>query len=549
MSLRTRLAIDKALRLVRHVVLFVSAVPVVAVALGGVWELVENSFETKAPPSASPPPVLIEALVWVMGSAFEAILVLILFIGAVSFVVFFCVPNAVTFPFASILARRWRDPRRFLLLRPFRRSRETRVLRRTVLDRFAVHGHVYTLADAALRVPWYRYVPFLLGQIYLFQFRQRVIRTEAQLAKLLDAVDRPYLRNLNWAASSTKVFPIACADAWWQRCVLGMLERIDIVVVDLTALRDAVLWEVEQLVARGLIDRTLFVVQATDEFHAKRWLAERVAPDARVFCYEGTAAELAELEKELTRMLARPPRAYQMTLDVTRRLAIGSLVLSYVALLAAVVAPVRYFAPGWMASWWPTAGPAVDAYLGHGDDAALRRLEVDFREEGRAALLADVQVSGFHPRRERVGADLARLAEPGDAEVIAALGRLLGTSADVEVADALRSLGGDAAGISLAALERQPRAVALLELLEHLPLAEVHAHRGDPVAVRALESASREDADWPFEPPKKRAAPLLLHVLGCRELAGALADPASEANRHREAALRIGPFDCRDIVP
>jgi hypothetical protein len=242
----------------------------------------------------------------------------------------------------------------------------------------------------------------------------------------------------------------------------------------------------------------------------------------------------------------RRARAYEEALVKTRRRALGSLLASYVAVLAAAVLLTRYRAPDWMASWWPSAGPAIDAYLDHHDGAALRRLEIDFREEGREALLLRLR----DPRAlhgQRVAVDLPRLADPGDAEVVAALGRFLAETASVEVADALRSLGGDATAVTLTALDRQPRSVDLLEVLEHLPLAELHARRGDPVAVRALETSSREDASWPFEPPKERAAPLLLHVLDCGALAAALADPASEASRQREAALRLGPFDCPGI--
>ena len=98
--------------------------------------------------------------------------VVLMFVGF--YLALFGLPFVVALPVAGAIVLLWRDPPRILVLRPFNRRPLTRDLARVVRGDVARFGHVYTLADAELRVRWYVRVPFLLGQLALLSFRSRI---------------------------------------------------------------------------------------------------------------------------------------------------------------------------------------------------------------------------------------------------------------------------------------------------------------------------------------------------------------------------------------
>ena len=146
-------------------------------------------------------------------------------------------------PVALSLALKWKQPARFLVLRPFNRTYISRNLRRILSRDLAPLGHCYTLADADIRVALWLRLPLVLGQLSFFAFRQRKIASPNDIAKLVRAMDRRILRNFNWCVSRDKIFPVACVDAGWRACVTRLVAECDGVVMDLSGISESILSE------------------------------------------------------------------------------------------------------------------------------------------------------------------------------------------------------------------------------------------------------------------------------------------------------------------
>ena len=174
----------------------------------------------------------------------------------------YVLPFIVALPVAAAIVLLWRDPPRILVLRPFNRRPLTRGLARLVYRDVARFGHVYTLADAELRVRWYVRVPFLLGQLALLSFRARTIRRTRQLERLQRATRRTWLRNINWCLSWRKFFAVASDDDHWQEVVDRLVREASVILIDLTEARANVLWEIALIERLGLSDRVIWLLRS-----------------------------------------------------------------------------------------------------------------------------------------------------------------------------------------------------------------------------------------------------------------------------------------------
>lgn len=182
----------------------------------------------------------------------------------------YVMPFILTLPVSAPIIALWQAPPRFLFLRPFNRGLLSRPLKGVARRDVAPLGHIYTLSDADIRVPWYVRIPFLLGQLALFSFRIRTIHGAKQLERLDRAVDRTWLRNINWCLSFGKIFPVASSDAHWREVVDCLLRRSSAVIVDVSDLRENVTWEIERAKSLGVETRILCLISSerTDESHA-----------------------------------------------------------------------------------------------------------------------------------------------------------------------------------------------------------------------------------------------------------------------------------------
>ena len=174
----------------------------------------------------------------------------------------YLLPFVLTLPVSSPIIALWQAPPRFLLLRPFNRRVLSRPLKRIARRELAPLGHIYTLSDADINVPWYIRIPILLGQLALFSFRIHRIRNANQIKGIERALGRTWLRNVNWCMSFGKVFPVASSNACWREVVDCLLKRSSALIVDVSDLRENVTWEIDHARRLGFETRTLYLISS-----------------------------------------------------------------------------------------------------------------------------------------------------------------------------------------------------------------------------------------------------------------------------------------------
>jgi hypothetical protein len=178
---------------------------------------------------------------------------------------YFLVPFLLLLPVTIQVCFIWRQPLRFLLLRPFNRQRVTQSLKKIIRDSVSPYGHTYTLADADLKVPWYIRIPLFFGQISIFSHRLKKISLPHHIIRTIKAIRRKGLRTMNWCFSRSKVFPITCTSFSWQACVSCISQEMDIIIMDLSGIKEGVIWELEHCIRLGLIDRVIFFVSDSEK--------------------------------------------------------------------------------------------------------------------------------------------------------------------------------------------------------------------------------------------------------------------------------------------
>jgi hypothetical protein len=95
----------------------------------------------------------------------------------------------------------------------------------------------------------------------LTELQQRKISSPRHLKKLLKSIHARRRRNINWAVSRDKIFPVGCEDAGWQACVKDLVAESECVIMCLSGMSRNLLWEVNFLQTSGAVHRTIFLVQ------------------------------------------------------------------------------------------------------------------------------------------------------------------------------------------------------------------------------------------------------------------------------------------------
>ncbi|MES9947181.1 MAG: hypothetical protein ABW080_19695 [Candidatus Thiodiazotropha sp.] len=210
--------------------------------------------------------------------------------AVLSYLALFFIPFFVSLPFAATIGYHWKKPGRFLLLRPFNRRYASKPLRNIMRNKIAFYGHTYTLADISIKLPWYVRIPVFVGQIGFLQFRVRKIRSNKGLSLLGKEMGNRWKRNLNWCMSWGKVFAIATSDKYWKMCVSQIIPLTDVIFIDLSEMRDNILWEIEECRQLRAIDRVVFLVQENNYSEARKYIDEYIESGAKpveLFQYTG----------------------------------------------------------------------------------------------------------------------------------------------------------------------------------------------------------------------------------------------------------------------
>jgi hypothetical protein len=182
----------------------------------------------------------------------------------------------------------WRDPDRILLLRPFGQRRVSRALKRLNRRSLGYRGFTFTLSDKHLKNSFVVYllahIPMDLGSVAavlyrpLFRRMHRfvLIRKPSDLAILrLRLRSRWRLTKLwqSWLGSTDRIIKFRSTDSLWKDCIGILLDSCQVIVVDLSHAGSGTVWELQELVRRGYLDKCVFLVQNGDERAAGTLLA------------------------------------------------------------------------------------------------------------------------------------------------------------------------------------------------------------------------------------------------------------------------------------
>jgi len=216
----------------------------------------------------------------------------------------YVLPFVLTLPICAPVIALWRNPARILVFRPFNQGQLTGPLRRILRVGVAPFGHTYTLSDADIKVPWFVRIPLIFGQLALFSFRMRQIRDNRAVENLGTVLNRTWLRNVNWCMGWGKVFPIACSNVLWRSCVTELAQRVDVIFIDVTNLRENVIWEVNLCRQLGVEDRIVYLVHIDESKAARPRLADVTGKEVaslRIFEFDNDG--LTDMESFRSRMI------------------------------------------------------------------------------------------------------------------------------------------------------------------------------------------------------------------------------------------------------
>jgi len=215
-------------------------------------------------------------------------------------IVYLLLPGVVGFVMAIVPALGWRRPARILVLRGFGRDDASRTLRQLLRDRVAPVGHVYTLADRDIRIPWYVRLPVIFTQLVFLHFRQQRVRDERTLRKLMQSVEVRWARNINWFVSWSKTFPVRSSDECWRECVRELGRRADLVLIDISQPSENLAWEIGQCLETDITRQLILLAEDRSLPGARRFLERwpAAALHSRLVPYDTEPGRLSELLAE-----------------------------------------------------------------------------------------------------------------------------------------------------------------------------------------------------------------------------------------------------------
>jgi hypothetical protein len=209
---------------------------------------------------------------------------------------------------------------RVLLLRPFGEKRMTRALKRFVTGSVGIHGYVFTLSDRNYRpsivLSIILHLPIqgidtiatlLLGPLLRSSPRIASIRNERKYRKLQKIMLRKF-RPSSWSfICGGQAFNIRTTDPWWQMCIHMLMHSCELIVVDLSKVKEGTAWELNQLDAKGILDKCLFVVGERNvgdvEPVLQRYFPGSMRPTVYVYSDKGKLADKPAYDARFSEIL------------------------------------------------------------------------------------------------------------------------------------------------------------------------------------------------------------------------------------------------------
>lgn len=200
----------------------------------------------------------------------------------------------------------WLNPARILLLRPFQSRQLSKSLLRFNNKHLAFIGHVTTLSDKHMkesrfmfltawipRSPWdILFVLFFLIPAIRQLLRWLVVSSARSYALLKNRQARRFTLNMFWVNSWNKILRVRCSDVWWKQAVDLLMYTSQLIVVDLSLVKEGTEWELEKIDRRDLEKKTVFVVSDESKEYAEKviqkfWPADEAPPPLFVYNQNG----------------------------------------------------------------------------------------------------------------------------------------------------------------------------------------------------------------------------------------------------------------------
>jgi hypothetical protein len=100
---------------------------------------------------------------------------------------------------------------------------------------------------------------YMLAPLFRNSPRIAGVKNERTFQRLRRALMRQMRPSLRSFLSGGEAFNIRSADEWWQDCIAMLMHSCEIVVVDLSMVKEGTAWELNELHQRALLTRCIFV--------------------------------------------------------------------------------------------------------------------------------------------------------------------------------------------------------------------------------------------------------------------------------------------------
>jgi hypothetical protein len=229
------------------------------------------------------------------------------------------IPPLVIATLAAVLFRN--RAVRVLLLRPFGEKRMTSALKRFVRKNVGRAGNVFTLSDRNYkpnifisllwRLPLEGVDTLILiftGPFFGSSKRIASIKRERKFRKLERHLLRKHSPSFWSFMGGNQAFNIRTSDPWWQMCIHMLMHSCEIIVIDLSKVKEGTAWELNQLHAKGILDKCVFVVgeQNVDDVEPvlQRYFPGDTRPRVFVYGDKGTLADKHAYDARLNGIMA-----------------------------------------------------------------------------------------------------------------------------------------------------------------------------------------------------------------------------------------------------
>lgn len=209
---------------------------------------------------------------------------------------------------------------RILLLRPFGDRRMTSPLKRFVRKNLGHIAYVFTLSDRNYKPGFVDTFVFRLisggfemiimlffGLFFSNSRRVGSVTSNWRMYRLARNLLRQYDLATWSLVTGGQAFNIRSTDSWWKLCIQILMNSCEIIVVDLSRVKEGTAWELSELDRRGLMSKCLFVARADNQGSVSEVLEQyfdpRAQPVVHYYRDNGALADRAQFEVELQHLV------------------------------------------------------------------------------------------------------------------------------------------------------------------------------------------------------------------------------------------------------